>query len=98
MRTHDLHSVPEREAERIDARPRIESLDPADRAERDREPHRLAVERGKCEVWWEEVELACLRAKVNILLRLVHRPQPVDEILQRATAPGTPDNSPIMIV
>jgi hypothetical protein len=58
--THDLHAVPEREAERVHARPCVETLDAPDRAERDREANGAPVDAREREVWRQEVQLAGL--------------------------------------
>ena len=53
--THDLHPVPEREAERVDAGASVQPFDSAHSAQGKREPDGLAIERGESEIWWEEV-------------------------------------------
>ena len=70
-KTYNLHAMPYGQAECVDACARIQPLHPSDRAQRDREPDGLAVERGEREVRPDNVQTASLQPRREFRAGLV---------------------------
>lgn len=66
-KTHDLHAMPCKQTECVDARTRVQPFNPTNGREWNREAHRLAVQRRKGKIRRNDIQLPSLHTNQQII-------------------------------